>query len=68
MLIHGNNQIPKKAPSLQQAVMWIGRLGGHLGRKSDGPPDFKTVWQGYQQVCHAASVYEFINSKNLGKA
>jgi len=38
--------------------MWIGRLGGHLGGNSDGPPDLKTVWQGYQQLCHGASVYE----------
>jgi len=63
MLIHGNNQIPKQPPSLQQAVMWIGRLGGHLGRKSDGPPGLKTVWQGYQQLCHAASVYELMTHK-----
>ncbi len=63
MLIHGNNQIPKQPPSLQQAVMWIGRLGGHLGRKSDGPPGLKTVWQGYQQLCHAASVYELMAQK-----
>ena len=63
MLIHGNNQTPKQPPSLQQAVMWIGRLGGHLGRKSDGPPGLKTVWQGYQQLCHAASVYELMTQK-----
>jgi hypothetical protein len=63
MLIHGNNQIPKQPPSLQQAVMWIGRLGGHLGRKSDGPPGLKVVWQGYQQLCHAASVYELMTQK-----
>ena len=63
MLINGNNQIPKQPPSLQQAVMWIGRLGGHLGRKSDGPPGLKTVWQGYQQLCHAASVYELMTQK-----
>ncbi len=63
MLIHGNNQMPKQSPSLQQAVMWIGRLGGHLGRKSDGPPGLKTVWQGYQQLCHAASVYELMTQK-----
>jgi len=63
MLIHNSNQIPKKPPSLQQAVMWIGRLGGHLGRKSDGPPGLKTVWQGYQQLCHAASVYELMTQK-----
>ena len=63
MLINGNNQIPKQPPSLQQAVMWIGSLGGHLGRKSDGPPGLKTVWQGYQQLCHAASVYELMIQK-----
>lgn len=63
MLIHGNNQVPKQPPSLQQAIMWIGRLGGHLGRKSDGPPGLKTVWQGYQQLCHAASVYELMTQK-----
>jgi hypothetical protein len=65
MLIHGNKQIPKQAPSLQQAVMWIGRLGGHLGRKSDGPPGLKTVWQGYQQLCHAASVYELLMTEKI---
>lgn len=63
MLIHESNQIPKKPPSLQQAVMWIGKLGGHLGRKSDGPPGLKTVWLGYQQLCHAASVYVLLTQK-----
>ena len=67
MLIQGNNKTPTSPPSLQEAVMWIGRLGGHLGRKSDGPPGLKTVWQGYQQLCHAASVYELMNQQNLGK-
>jgi len=63
MLIRGNSKIPTQPPSLQQAVMWIGRLGGHLGRKSDGPPGLKTVWQGYQQLCNAASVYELMTQK-----
>jgi hypothetical protein len=58
VLIHRNNNIPEQPPSLAQAVMWIGRLGGHLGRKSDGPPGLKTVWLGYQRICDAASVYE----------
>ena len=66
ILIHKNNQLPKKPPSLQQAVLWIGKLGGYLERKSDGPPGLKTVWQGYQQLYHAASVYELL-TQNLGK-
>lgn len=63
MLINNNNQLPRQPPTLQQAVLWIGRLGGHLGRKSDGPPGLKTVWLGYQQLCHAASVYELMTKK-----
>jgi hypothetical protein len=68
MLIHKSNQIPQEPPTLQQAVQWIGRLGGHLGRKSDGFPGLKTVWRGYQQLCAAVSMYELINNQNLGKA
>jgi len=67
VLINENNNIPKQPPSLSQAVKWIGRLGGHLGRKSDGPPGLKTVWRGYQTLCNAATLYEFLNNENLGK-
>jgi hypothetical protein len=58
MLIHKNNRLPAQPPDLQQAVIWIGRLGGHLGRKSDGPPGLKTVWLGYQQLITATQIYE----------
>lgn len=58
ILIHKKKEIPLQPPTLYQAVMWIGKLGGHLGRKSDGPPGLKTVWIGYQQLCIATNVYE----------
>jgi hypothetical protein len=66
MLIHKRDHIPEEPPTLQQAVQWIGRLGGHLGRKSDGPPGLKTVWRGYQQLCAAATMYELINNQKFG--
>jgi hypothetical protein len=68
MLIHKTNKAPEEPPTLQQVVQWIGRLGGHLGRKGDGPPGLKTVWRGYQQLCAATNLYELINEINLGKA
>jgi hypothetical protein len=37
-------------PTLQQAVKWIGRLGGHLGRKGDGMPGVKTLWRGFRDL------------------
>lgn len=31
------------------AAFWreVARLGGHLGRRRDGPPGWKTLWQGW---------------------
>lgn len=45
---------PKKRVSgvltLKQAVLWIGRLGGHLNRKSDGMPGVRTLWKGLRDL------------------
>lgn len=37
-------------PNLAEAVRLIARLGGHLGRKCDGPPGVKTVWRGLSRL------------------
>jgi hypothetical protein len=58
ILIHKKKEVPIETPTLLQVVMWIGKLGGHLGRKSDGPPGLKTVWIGYQHLCKATNLYE----------
>ncbi len=36
------------ALTIHEAIQIIAGLGGHLGRKSDGPPGVKTLWQGFQ--------------------
>ena len=33
-------------PTLAEAVDWIARLGGFLGRKGDGSPGVKVLWRG----------------------
>src|SRR5262249_9371169 len=35
------------APTVEQVTRWIGRLGGHLGRKRDGMPGVRTLWRGW---------------------
>ena len=47
MLKFKTSKLPKQPPSLQQATIWLAQMGGYLGRKSDGPPVLKPVWQGY---------------------
>jgi Transposase DNA-binding/Transposase Tn5 dimerisation domain len=37
-------------PTVRQAVKWIGRLGGHLNRKSDGLPGVRTLWRGWRDL------------------
>jgi Transposase DNA-binding/Transposase Tn5 dimerisation domain len=37
-------------PTIRQAVLWIGRLGGHLNRKHDGMPGVRTLWRGYRDL------------------
>ena len=66
MLIHQQHNALKLAPTLSDTIKWIGKLGGHLGRKSDGPPGLKTVWLGYQRLCDATNIYDIINQNNLG--
>ena len=42
--------IPAADLTIAQAVLWIGRLGGHLNRKSDGMPGVRTMWRGLQAL------------------
>ena len=39
-------------PSLMEAIQLIGKLGGHLGRKRDGPPGVKTLWRGLNNLSY----------------
>ena len=39
--------IPQKTvPSIKEVVGWIAKLGGHQGRKCDGPPGTQVLWEG----------------------
>ncbi len=37
-------------PTLGEAVGWIAKLGGFLGRKHDGFPGVKTLWRGLRRL------------------
>jgi hypothetical protein len=48
--IHKESTFPSHPPTLQTAVRWIAKLGGFLGRKSDGEPGAKVLWRGFQRL------------------
>lgn len=51
---------PKVAPCLYEITRLLAGMGGFLGRKGDGEPGVKTVWQGYKKLLNyieAADVF-----------
>ena len=47
---HQKNPTPQDIPTISECVVWIAKLGGFLGRKSDGNPGVKTLWRGLTKL------------------
>jgi hypothetical protein len=54
------SQLPE--PTLSEFIKIVGKLGGHLGRKSDGPPGPKAMWQGMARVRDFACAWQMFHS------
>lgn len=64
-----NDQDAGYKPKLNDVLRLVARLGGFLGRKSDGEPSVKTIWLGMKEVYGAAKTMgklrDQANSKNV---
>ena len=54
--------LAEEPPSIQQAIIWIARLGGFLARNHDGLPGVKTLWRGLQRLNDIASTWKLLHS------
>lgn len=52
---------PATPPRLQDAVRWIAKLGGFLGRTGDGDPGVTTVWLGLQRLHDIAAAWQLFH-------
>jgi hypothetical protein len=59
-LVSGN--IPQTPPELATLVGQLGRLGGHLGRRSDGPPGVQTLWRGLRRLREVLGIWHLVNA------
>lgn len=55
--------LPPKPPSILKAVLMVGAIGGHLGRKGDGFPGTQTLWRGLERLSVATEVYEIVTQQ-----
>ena len=57
-LTHKTRTFPEKTPTVvSQVVLWIAKLGGFLGRKSDGPPGVTVLWRGWQRLTDISNTF-----------
>jgi len=50
-------------PTLGEFIKIVGKLGGHLGRKSDGPPGPQSIWQGLTRIRDFACAWHAIHGE-----
>jgi hypothetical protein len=59
-------RVGKPAEGWTQSTFWVAvaRLGGFIGRKSDGMPGWQTIWRGWQRLLWMNEGLETINQLN----
>ena len=50
-------KLPDQPPTLQHAVRAIAKLGGFLGRRSDGQPGVTVLWRGWQHLADLTQMW-----------
>jgi len=61
VVIFCGNQAALAVPTLGQMIIWIGKNGGHIGRKGDGPPGPKTMWKGMAKMFAYGELWKALN-------
>lgn len=59
-IAHKTNILPAQPPTLNEAVLALAKLGGFLGRKSDGDPGAKVLWKGLQAFRTVFESYRYL--------
>lgn len=56
-LVGAARALPQKIPAVREAVRMIAKLGGFLGRKSDGEPGVQSLWTGMRRLMDFTLAY-----------
>jgi hypothetical protein len=60
---HKTMYVPKTPFTIKKAVFEIAKLGGFLGRKSDGFPGVKVLWRGLTRLDDIVKIYANITGE-----
>jgi hypothetical protein len=57
-----NPVVPDQPPAVGKVVRMIAKMGGYLGRKSDGEPGTQTLWRGMQMLYALTDMWRVMTS------
>lgn len=60
--------VPKKPPTVKEALTMIAILGGYLNRKSDPQPGAIVLWRGWKRLSDIVDDWELFLKKDVGKS
>ncbi|GAM53680.1 IS4 family transposase [Mycoavidus cysteinexigens] len=58
---HNTKHPPSDPPTLNQAILWIAKLGGYLARKHDLPPGPTVLWRGFMALHEATKMFQIMH-------
>ena len=50
--------LPKRPPPIEVVFIWLGKLGGFIGRSGDGTPGFISLWRGWMRFMDLIDDYQ----------
>jgi hypothetical protein len=56
-----NPRPPEKPPTLNEAIRTMAKLGGFIGRKSDGEPGTTSLWRGIQRLDDITEIFKVMS-------
>ena len=54
---------PSVPPDLRTVVRWIAKLGGFIGRRSDGEPGVKVIWRGLRRLPDITAMWRIMQRR-----
>jgi len=54
--------VPQTVPTIKEAVSYLAKLGGFLGRKGDGEPGAKVLWKGLNELNTVLKHYKYLST------
>ena len=63
---HQTILLPEEPPTIIQAIIWLGKLGGFMNRKNDNLPGTTTLWRGYENLKQSMKMLAILSPHTCG--